>query len=76
MAVDTGHGATITFATTGGTWLCRQISGPTLELPRVNTSHLGTSTRQTMMAGDLVEISEVTLEILFQGTQGLSLIHI
>lgn len=71
MAVDTGHGATITFATTGGTWLCRQISGPRGSTPVVDITHLGTATRRRKMAGDLIDWEPVTLEILFQGSQGL-----
>lgn len=71
MAVDTGHGASITFGTTGGTWLCRQISGPEVTRPVVDTSHLTTSTKRSKMAGDLDDWGPVTLTILFQGSQGL-----
>lgn len=71
MAVDTGHGASITFGTTGGTWLCRQISGPEVTRPVVDTSHLATTTKRTKMAGDLDDWGPVVLQILFQGTQGL-----
>jgi len=71
MAVDTGHGATITFATTGGTWLCRQISGPDVTRPVVDTSYLGTSVKRTKMPGDLDDWGPVTLMVLFQGSQGL-----
>lgn len=71
MAVDTGHAASVTFATTGGTWLCRQISGPELNTPPVNKSHLATATNEAMMPGDLRALGPVTLRILFQGSQGL-----
>ena len=71
MAVDTGHGATATFATTGGTWLCRRISGLEETTPVVNKSHLTTATREATMPGDLRARNQVTLTILFQGTQGL-----
>lgn len=72
MAVDTGHGASVTFGTTGGTWLTRTIAGgPELTLSVVETSYLATSTRRTYMPGDLQAVSPVTLTILFQGSQGL-----
>lgn len=71
MAIDTGHGATITFGTTGGTWLCRQISGPEVTKPPVDTSYLGTSTKRTKMAADLEDWGPITMRILFQGSQGL-----
>jgi len=68
---DTGHGSSITFGTTGGTWKCRTISGLEKELPAVNTSYLATSTNETCMPGDLNTLGDITIEILFQGTQGL-----
>ena len=71
MAIDTGHGATITFSSTGGTWLCRQISGPEVALPVVDSTYLGTSTERSKLPGDLDDWGPVTLEILYQGTQGL-----
>jgi len=71
MAVDTGHGASVTFGTTGGTWLVRRISGPELTTPIVDKTYLATSTRRAYMPGDLQEVGPVTLEILFQGAQGL-----
>lgn len=71
MAVDTGHGASVTFGTTGGTWLARRISEFEESLPIVDTSYLATSTRRTTMAGDLRERNTVVVQILFQGTQGL-----
>lgn len=70
MAVDTGHGASITFGTTGGTWLVRQISGPEITKPVVDTTYLA-STKRTKMVGDVPEAGPVTLQILFQGSQGL-----
>lgn len=71
MAIDTGHGASITFSSTGGTWLCRQISGPRVTLPIVNASYLGTATDEEKLPGDLNDWGPVTLEILYQGSQGL-----
>lgn len=68
---DTGHGATITFTTTGGTWKCRTISGLEVTLPDVNISHLTTSGDTEYMPGDLRDNNPVTLQVLFQGTQGL-----
>lgn len=71
MAIDTGHGATATFGTTGGTWLCRSISGLPERTPIVDISHLTTATRRKTMPGDLRERETVKLRILFQGSQGL-----
>lgn len=68
---DTGHGASVTFATTGGTWKARKITMPERRLPMVDTTFLGTTTMRTQMAGDLSEFSNPVVEILFQGTQGL-----
>lgn len=70
-APDTGHGASVTFATTGGTWLCRSISGLPERTPIVDKSHLTTATRRATMPGDLRERETVKLRILFQGGQGL-----
>lgn len=71
MAVDTGHGATITFGTTGGTWLCRIIGEVAVDKPPVETSYLGTTTKATFMPADLEKWGEFTLTVLFQGSQGL-----
>lgn len=71
MAVDTGHGFVVAFTTTGGTWLCRKSSGPEVELPIVDITHLATVTRRRKMPGDLDDWQRVDLEILFQGSQGL-----
>jgi hypothetical protein len=68
---DTGHGASVTFTTTGGTWKARKITMPERRLPMVDTTYLGTTTMRTMMAGDLSEWSAPVIEILFQGQQGL-----
>ena len=69
---DTGHGATLTFGTTSGTFKLRGI--PTnlkSSLPVVNISHMGTTTDQEVMPGDLVEHDEVECEILFEAVAGL-----
>lgn len=71
MAVDTGHAATVTFGTTGGTWLARRIEGLEETTPIVDISHLTTTTRRKTMPGDLRERNQVRIEFLFQGTQGL-----
>jgi hypothetical protein len=71
---DTGHGASVTFGTTGGTWLVREINSPgQFTRPRVQTTYLGTSAAsgQTYMPGDLDDHEEVELTIVYQTTQGL-----
>ena len=42
-----------------------------LTRPRVETTHLGTSTNRTYMPGDLNEIGEVTLDVQFESKTGL-----
>jgi hypothetical protein len=69
---DTGHGATVTFATTS--WSGKLVGIPTnlqLTRPRVDTTHLGTSTNRSYMPGDVNELGEITLDVLFEGTVGL-----
>lgn len=68
---DTGHGATLTFGTTGGTWNCRSIGALDQNRPRVKTSYLGTSAVDSFMPGDLTELSEVEAEIIYASTAGL-----
>ena len=71
LGADTGHGATITFGTTGGTWLCREIGELNLVTPRVDSTHLNSTVNRDYIPGDLADQSPVTLMINFQGTQGL-----
>lgn len=72
MAVDTGHNANVTFATTGGTWYLQDISGgPELTLPVVDKTFLNSATRRRKMPGDVAEVSPVVFKIFFQGSQGL-----
>jgi hypothetical protein len=71
MAIDTGHGATITFGTQGGTWRCIRIPGHAETRPVVDTTYLATTTTRTNMPGDLKECSTFTVQVQFQGNQGL-----
>lgn len=69
---DTGHGATVTFGTTS--WSGKLLGIPTnlqRTRPRVETTYLGTSNNRTYMPGDLDELGEITLDVLFEGTLGL-----
>lgn len=71
-APDTGHGATVTFGTTS--WSGKLQSVPTnlqLSRPRVDKSHLGTSGQREYMPGDLEDLGEVTLDVLFEQARGL-----
>jgi hypothetical protein len=69
---DTGHGATVTFGTTSGSFKLMGIStNLSLTRPRVETTYLGTSTNRTYMPGDLNEIGEVTLDVQFESATGL-----
>lgn len=71
MAIDTGHGATITFGTQGGTWRCTFIGGHSETRPVIDTTYHATATRRTSMPGDLLEVSSFTVRAQFQGNQGL-----
>ena len=69
---DTGHGASVTFGTTS--WSGKLIAIPTnlqRTRPRVDTTHLGTSGTRTYMPGDLDDLNEITLDVLFEGSVGL-----
>jgi len=71
-APDTGHGASITFGTTS--WAGKVQGIPTLleiNRPRVDKSYLGTSGQREYMPGDLEELGEVTLDVLFEQARGL-----
>lgn len=69
---DTGHGATVTFGTTS--WAGKIQGLPTnlqITKPRVDKSHLATSGQREYMPGDLEELGEVTLDVLFEQGRGL-----
>lgn len=69
---DTGHGATITFATTA--WTGKIIGMPTnldKQRPRVQTTHLGTTTNHSYMPGDLDELGELEFDVRFEAATGL-----
>ena len=69
---DTGHGASITFATTNWTGKVQGI--PTnldISVPRVDKSYLATSGEREYMPGDLRELGEIEIDVLFEGVTGL-----
>lgn len=69
---DTGHGMTLTLATTS--WTGKIIGMPTnldLQRPRVKTSYLGTATNDTYMPGDLNEMGEMELDVRFEAATGV-----
>jgi len=69
---DTGHGASITFATTNWTGKVQGI--PTnldISVPRVDKSYLATSGEREYMAGDLKDHNEIEVDVLFEGVTGL-----
>ncbi len=69
---DTGHGSSITFGTTGGTWkVLSYDNNLEYSLPRVKTSYMATSSVDAYMPGDLRDHQPITVKVLFQGTQGL-----
>ena len=68
MAIDTGLGAALTAMPGSWTGAVTSIELHTTELPMVSTSHLGTTTNRTVMAGDLATPGSVTLELQFVPT--------
>ena len=70
MAIDTGHGATITFGTQGGTWRCTRIAGHTEDRPDIDATYLATTSYKEYVPGDLLEPGEFVIDFQFQGTQG------
>lgn len=62
---DTGNGATITFGTTSFTAQFTMIGGTTQTRPMLNISHLGTTTKELFMVGDLYDPGEFEAEFWF-----------
>ncbi len=71
MAIDTGHGATISFGTQGGTWRATRITPSAESRPAIDASHLGTTGYREFLPGDLINAGEFVVEFQFQGNQGL-----
>ena len=70
---DTGHGATLTLATTA--WTGKIIGMPTnldKQRPRVQTTHLGTTTNHSYMPGDLDELGELEFDVRFEAARATS----
>jgi hypothetical protein len=69
---DTGHGFSITFATTSFTGKLRGVpTNLAKTIPVVNISHAATSGQQETMPGDLEELGEVEVDVLFEAVTGL-----
>lgn len=64
MALSTGHGATITFATSAYSAAIRMIGGATEERPSIDTSDLSTTGHRTFIPGDLATPGSFDIEIL------------
>lgn len=71
MAIDTGHGVTLSFGTQGGTWRAIEVMGHSETRPVVDTTYHANTTFRSSMPGDLREISTFTVRVQFQGNQGL-----
>ena len=68
---DTGHGATLTLSVSSGSYKIRKITGLKATIPVVNISHLGTSGQQETMPGDLEELDELQVDVVFEAVTGL-----
>jgi len=62
---DTGNTATIAFGTSGFTANFQMIGGTEQERPSIPDSHLGTTTRDTFIPGDLFDPGEFESEYQF-----------
>lgn len=65
MAVDTGHGATITFGTTSWTGSVVSIGGFESSRPAIDTSHLGTTNYRSKIPGDLADAGPFSCTVLW-----------
>lgn len=64
---DTGNGSTFAFGTSGFSAAIMSIKTGTIKRPRINTSHLGTTTTtgETYVPGDLCDHDELELEVQY-----------
>ena len=62
---DTGHGATIAFATSGFTAQYTSIGGSESSRESLETTHLGTTTGKTFVPGDLPDNGELECEFFY-----------
>jgi|SRR6056297_485492 len=62
---DTGHGATLTLATTGAVGAIRSMTLPEIVMEKIETTVLGTTDFMEYMPGDLSDPGELTATILF-----------
>lgn len=65
MSEGTGHGTTITFATSGFTAHLRNLSGLGFKRGKIDTTHMETEDAKTNIAEDLYEMNDITAEIFF-----------
>lgn len=68
---DTGHGATLTLSVNAGSYKIRRIRLFKESVPVVDISYLGTSGHREVMPGDLTDIDEMEVTILFEAVTGL-----
>lgn len=68
---DTGHGATLTLSVNTGAYKIRRIRLFKESVPVVDISYLGTSGHRETMPGDLTDIDEMEVTILFEAVTGL-----
>jgi len=66
-AAVNGTGATIVFGTSGFAANILSFNAYDAELPVLKTSHMGTTTADTFIAGDLIDWGTMTMEIQFDG---------
>lgn len=68
---DTGHGATITLATSGLTYKWRKIGSPEWSREKVEDTDLSNSNYKSYLPGDVVEPGEFEVEFVFNPTAAL-----
>jgi hypothetical protein len=63
--VQTGHGSTVVFGTSGFTAEITNFGTPAPSRPAIDVSHLGTVGSRVFIPGDLVDNGEMTLGLHF-----------
>lgn len=65
MAIDTGHGATLVFATSGFVASYTDFDGFEASRPTLDSSHLTTANYRTKFPGDLADVGPFSGNFLF-----------
>lgn len=65
MAINDGHGTTITFGTSGFSMNLITVGGPSLERASIPTTHMGTTTAHSSIPASLYDTGSVDITFQF-----------